>query len=41
MARLMWVEVFYIVFSIFLSLTDLPTLSEVPHRVISAVAAHF
>ena len=41
MARLMWVEAFYIVFSIFLSLTDLPTLSEVPHRVVSIVPAHF
>ena len=33
MARFIWVELFYIIFSIVVSLKDLPSLPELPHRV--------
>ena len=34
MSRFIWVELFYIIFSIVLSIKDLPSLSEPPHRVL-------
>jgi len=32
--RFIWVDLFYVIFSILLTLKDLPTLPELPHRVL-------
>ena len=40
MVRFIWVELFYIIFSMVISLKDLPSLPELPHRVTFTFLLH-